>query len=517
MDFEFDTLIINGQIATASECFNGDIAIKDGKIFAIAPDLKSLKAKSVIDAQGAYVTPGGVDGHTHIDQENTPGAKDYPYRGCDGFESGSRSSIAGGTTTFLAFAMQHKHRPDHTLSDVIGHYHDLATGNSYCDYGFHLIITDPTPERLAEFPKLIPDFGISSVKLYMTYDSLKLNDYEILHTISTARKVGITPMIHAENIDIIAFFSEELEKLDLLDPYSHARSRPALAEHEATNRAIVLSEVMNVPILLVHVSSPGSVQRIRKGQGKGLPIYAETCPQYLLLTDSRLQHPNYEGAKCVCSPPLRPSKEDLDGLWNGCRNGTFTIISSDHCPFRMDSDVGKAVAIKDSGKAGGDWRLIPNGIPGIETRIPLIFTFGVCTGRLSIERFVQLTSTNTAKLYGMYPKKGSIIPGADADLVIWYPQDKYKATVLTNEMLHHDCDYTAFEGMEMLNWPRFTILRGHVVWDADKGEVTGKKGYGEYVSREPSWFAKNQILFDDITQTAWKNEWRPEFDRPSFK
>ncbi|KAK9452889.1 hypothetical protein V1511DRAFT_506651 [Dipodascopsis uninucleata] len=512
MDGEFDTLILNGKIATAAECFPGDIAIKDGKIYAIAPDLKAFKAKNVIDAEGAYITPGGVDGHVHVDQESTPGGQDYPYRGSDGFESGSRSAIAGGTTTMLPFAMQHRHRPDHTLEDVIGHYHELATGNSYCDYGFHLIITDPTPDRLAEFPTLISRHGISSVKLYMTYDRLKLNDYEILHTISAARKEGITPMIHAENIDIISFFSEELEKLDLLDPYSHARSRPALAEHEATNRAIVLSELMNVPILLVHVSSPGSVQRIRKGQGKGLPIYAETCPQYLLLTDHGLQQPNYEGSKCVCSPPLRPSKEDLDGLWNGLRNGTFTIISSDHCPFRMDEPLGKPVAIKDSGKEGGDWRLIPNGIPGIETRVPLLFTFGVCTGRLSIERFVQLTSTNTAKLYGMYPTKGTIMPGSDADLVIWHAEGKYKPTKLTNAMLHHNCDYTAFEGMEMLNWPRFTLLRGEVVWDHDKGEVTGSKTAGKFVKREPSWFARNQILFDDHTRYQFKNEWRPKYD-----
>ncbi|KAK9462565.1 uncharacterized protein V1516DRAFT_670583 [Lipomyces oligophaga] len=510
MDSEFDTLIINAQIGTASECFPGDIAIKDGKIFAIAPSLKGLKAKNTIDAEGAYVTPGGVDGHTHIDQENTPGGQDYPYRGSDGFESGSRSSVAGGTTTFIAFAMQHKHRPEHSLADVIGHYHDLANGNSYADYAFHLIITDPSKERLAEFSNLIPKFGISSIKLYMTYERLALSDYEILQTIGTARKNGITPMIHAENIDIISFFSEELERLDLVDPYSHARSRPALAEHEATNRAIVLSEVLNVPILFVHISSPGSVERIHQAQGKGLPIYAETCPQYLLLTDAGLQAPNYEGAKCVCSPPLRPSKEDLDGLWNGLRNGTFTMVSSDHCPFRMDEELGKPIAIKDSGKPGGDWRLIPNGIPGIETRVPLLFTFGVCTGRLSIERFVQLTSTNTAKLYGMYPKKGSIVPGADADLVIWYPQGKFKKP-LSNEMLHHNCDYTAFEGMEMLNWPRYTLLRGEVVWDDEKGVVTGKKGYGEYIPRETSWYTRNQVQFDDITRDAWKNEWRPAY------
>ncbi|KAK9473088.1 uncharacterized protein V1510DRAFT_416010 [Dipodascopsis tothii] len=507
MDTEFDTLIINGKIATASECFPGDIAIKDGKIYAIAPSLKGWKAKEIIDAEGGYITPGGVDGHVHIDQENTPGGQDYPYRGSDGFESGSRSAVAGGTTTMIGFAMQHKHRPDHTLADVIGHYHDLATNNSYCDYAFHLIITDPTPERLLEFETLISEFGVSSVKIYMTYERLALTDYEILHTISKARKSGITPMIHAENIDIIRFFSEELEKLDLLDPYSHARSRPSLAEHEATNRAISLAEVMAVPILLVHVSSPGSVTRIRKGQGKGLPIYAETCPQYLLLTDDTLKLPNYEGAKCVCSPPLRPTKEDLDGLWNGLRNGTFTIVSSDHCPFRMDEELGKPVAIKDSGKPGGDWRLIPNGIPGIETRLPLLFTFGVLTGRLSIERFVQLTSTNTAKLYGMYPQKGSIIPGSDADLVIWYPEGKYAPKKLTNSMLHHNCDYTAFEGLEMLNWPRYTFLRGSVVWDADKDAVTGAKGFGQYVRRETSWFTKNQNLFEESTQ--YKNEWRP--------
>ncbi|KAK9477706.1 hypothetical protein V1514DRAFT_308706 [Lipomyces japonicus] len=511
MEAQFDTLIVNAKIATASECFPGDIAIKDGKIYAIAPDLKALKATNIIDAEGAYVTPGGIDGHVHLDQESTPGGQAYPYRGADGFESGSRSSVAGGTTTIIPFAMQHKHRPDHSLADVIGHYHDLATGNSYCDYAFHLIITDPTEERLAEFNDLIPKFGISSVKLYMTYDRLKLSDYEILSTISAARKNGVTPMIHAENFDIIAYFSKELEKIDLLDPYSHARSRPSLAEHEAANRAIVLSELMNVPILFVHVSSPGTVQTIRKAQSKGLPIYAETCPQYLLLTDAGLRLPDYEGAKCVCSPPLRPTKQDLDGLWNGLRNGTFTLISSDHCPFRMDQQDGKLIAIRDSGKAGGDWRLIPNGMPGIETRVPLMFTFGVCTGRLSIERFVQLTSTNTAKLYGMYPQKGSIVPGADADLIIWYPEGKYAAKI-TNDKLHHNCDYTAFEGLDMLNWPKYTILRGQVVWDGMKGEVTGSKTGGKYVSRTSSWFAKNQNLFDDHTSTPWQNEWRPELE-----
>lgn len=292
-------------------------------------------------------------------------------------------------------------------------------------------------------------------------------------------------MIHAENGDVLNWLTDRLEAENLVAPKYHATSRPPILEAEATNRAIALScLIANTPILLVHVSDAGATERIRAAQNQGQPIFAETCPQYLFLKRDDLDLPGFEGAKHVCSPPPR-DEASQEAIWNGLRNGTFSVLSSDHCSFNYDDTVSGKKACLTEEHPIGRFRHIPNGIAGVETRLPLSFS---AHNRLPLTKYVQVTSTNPAKLYGLYPKKGSIIPGvSDADLVIWYPEGHPKAkTTITNSALHHATDYTAYEGREVHNWPRYTILRGKVVWDRDNGGVLGEKSYGQYIKRGKS-------------------------------
>lgn len=383
---------------------------------------------------------------------------------------GTRSAICGGTTTVITFAPQSKADP--SLLKVLEDTHIKAKNNCYADYSFHLLVANPTPSALSELPALRAA-GISSLKIYMTYEALQLHDNEILDVLLSARENGITTMIHAENGDVLTWMTDQLEKKGLYAPKHHATSRPQLLETEATNRAITLSTLIATPILIVHVSSPTAAEHIRTAQTKGLPIYAETCPQYLFLTRHDLDKPGFEGAKCVCSPPPRDGPEDHDAIWRGLQNGTFTILSSDHCPFIYDdAESGKKTSITPE-FPDGRFKYIPNGCPGIETRLPLVLN----AERLSPSNFVELTSTNPAKLYGLYPRKGALLPGiSDADLVIWYPRGKLGEVEIRNEMLHHNVDYTPFEGWKVGNWPRWTVLRGVVVWDRDGGGRVGGKG-----------------------------------------
>lgn len=292
-------------------------------------------------------------------------------------------------------------------------------------------------------------------------------------------------MIHAENGAIIDWTIKKLEEKKLFAPKYHATSHPPVAEIEATYRAISLSGFIDVPILIVHVSSPAAAQHIKDAQVKGLPVYAETCPQYLFLTRKDLDKPGFEGAKCVCSPPPREGEQDHEGIWQGLENGTFTVLSSDHCPFLFDdSETGKK-SVLSADFPNGHFKYIPNGCPGVETRLALALS----ANRLPLQKFVEVTSTNAAKLYGLYPRKGALIPGAsDADLTIWYPEGMKEFT-LKNEMLHHNVDYTPYEGRTMKQWPRYTILRGEVVWDKDNGGLVGKKGYGQFLKRDVSSLA----------------------------
>lgn len=344
-------------------------------------------------------------------------------------------------------------------------------------------MSDPNPDAMAELKALKEDEGVSSVKIYMTYTALQLRDDQILSVLLHARQHEILTMIHAENGDVLNWLTDQLEASGKFAPKYHSNSRPPVLEAEATNRAIALSSVVaNTPILLVHISDPSAASRIRAAQTAGQPILAETCPQYLFLTRDDLDKPGFEGAKCVCSPPPR-TVADQDAIWTGLANGTFSILSSDHCPFRYDDPtVGKKSCINDEHPVGR-FRYIPNGIPGIETRLPLAFS----AQRLALSRFVEVSSTSAAMLYGMYPKKGAMIPGvSDADLVIWYPDNALGGLSLTNDMLHHNVDYTPYEGRKVRNWPRYTILRGNIVWDRDGGGIVAPKGVGRFLKRGSS-------------------------------
>ncbi|KAF4343147.1 transcription activator acu-15 [Fusarium beomiforme] len=453
----FDLVITNGVCVTASDVGAYDVAIKDGRIALLAPSgsLAETNALRIIDSEGAYVTPGGVDCHVHLQEPAMFGKGSSS----DTFETGTRSAIAGGCTTIVCFAPQQRHEP--SLLKPLAEAQEKARGNTYCDYGFHLLVSNPTEMALSELGMLRAE-GVTSLKIYMTYEALQLRDDQILSVLHHARNNHILTMIHAENGDILNWLTDQLEASKLFAPKYHATSRPPVLEAEATNRAIVLSSLIaNTPILLVHISDPDATYRIRQAQTAGQPIFAETCPQYLFLTHKDLDAPGFEGAKYVCSPPPR-DEASQDVIWEGIRNGTFTILSSDHCPFSYnDTEKGKKACITHDHPVG-KFRHIPNGIPRVETRLPLVFS----ANRLPLTKFVEVTSTNAAKLYGLYPKKGAMMPGvSDADLVIWYPNEKQPNITIRNESLHHANDYTPYEGKPVKNWPRYTILRGKVVWD----------------------------------------------------
>ncbi|KAE9372155.1 D-hydantoinase [Stipitochalara longipes BDJ] len=475
---EFDLVVTNGIIVTASEVLSPgiEIGIKNGKISCLGMFLPRGDHTQVIDGRGGYITPGGVDSHVHLAQDNSPTG--------DNFTSGSRSAIAGGTTTVIAFASQKK--TETTVIPCIQEYHARAKDQSYCDYGFHLILSNPTPEIMATEMPLLIEQGITSVKLYMTYEPLKLSDAQLLNVLMSARTLGFTTMVHAENSDIISLITDRLEASGHTAPYFHAISRPQIAENEATYRIISLAELTDIPILIVHMSSQIAMKHVRKAQTRMLPIHAETCPQYLFLLSERLKgthEDTFEGAKCVCSPPLRHDPKDLEAMWTGIANGTFTVFSSDHAPSTYNHSDGKKLGLK------GDvmrYKDIPNGVPGVETRLPLLFTYAGTKNdsRLSLQRFVQLTSSDPAKLYGLEGVKGNIAVGYDADIVIWYNEKELKEGVTIQQSgLHHAVDYTPFEGMKVKNWPRLTFLRGQKVWDRDNGGVVGDVLDGKFLKR----------------------------------
>ncbi|ETS85868.1 hypothetical protein PFICI_03893 [Pestalotiopsis fici W106-1] len=413
----------------------------------------------------------------------------------DTWETGTRSAVAGGTTTVIAFASQKKH--EESLLPAITAYHEKAGGNSYCDYGFHVILSNPTDQILEnELPALADAHGITSVKIYMTYEPLKLSDRHILYVLMRCRALGMTTMVHAENSDMIAIVIEGLEKRGNMGTWFHSVARPKIAEDEATYRAIALAELVDAPILLVHVSSDIAVEHVRAAQARLLPIHAETCPHYLYLLSQELKGQcngsghhhgdtdDFSGAKAVCSPPLRHDPADLEGLWRAVASNAFTVISSDHAPSTFDHPGGKKLGLVN-GKIP-NFTKIPNGIPGVETRLPLLFSdcegcLPISEARLSLPQFVQMTSSNAAKMYGLEQRKGNIAPGFDADLVIWYPGDK-GARLITQGRLHHGVDYTPFEGIRVRNWPRYTLIRGTLVYN-DQGGIIGDKGYGQYLKR----------------------------------
>lgn len=456
---ELELVVRNARVATATELFDSDIGIARGRIAALGPRLP--RAAREIDAAGRLVTPGGVDGHCHLDQPMPA-----PMRMADDFLTGTRSAACGGTTTVIPFAAQQKGQ---SLRAAVEDYHRRAEGKAAIDFAFHLIVSDPTPAVLGEeLPALIRE-GYTSFKLYMTYDDLKLSDRQMLEVMDVARREGAMVMVHAENADCIAWLTEKLLAAGRTAPRYHADSRPALVEREATHRAIAFSELVNVPILIVHVSGAQAIEQIRWAQARGLAIYAETCPQYLLLTAEHLGS-GFEGAKCVCSPPPRDAANQR-AVWEALAGGVFHVFSSDHAPFGYADPHGKRLGGKEVA-----FPYIPNGIPGLETRLPLLFSEGVLKKKIDVHQFVSLTATNPARIYGLYPRKGTIAVGADADLVVW---DETKEVTVRNERLHHAVDYTPYEGARVGAWPALTLSRGEVVYE--NGEYAGRPGRGEFL------------------------------------
>lgn len=464
----YDTIIKGGRVATASDVFTCDIAIRDGKIVALGTDLG--EARDVIDAGGRWVLPGGIDSHVHISQPSGEGIVM-----ADDFESATRSAAMGGNTTILPFCLQESGQ---SLRTAIENYHAKAEGQCYTDVSFHMIISDPSPQVLGqELPALVRD-GYTSFKIFMTYDGLALGDLDILRVMAVAKDTRALVMIHAENYDIIRYLTEQFETEGKTAPKYHASSRPKIAEREATYRAISLAELSDVPLMVVHVSNRETMEEIRRARQRGLRIYGETCPQYLVLTENDLDGLNMEGAKYVCSPPPR-DVDSQEACWEGLQQDVFSVFSSDHCPFRYDDSQGKLTP-----KGRTSFRWVPNGIPGVGARLPILFSEGVMKGRIDINRFVAVTSTNHAKAYGLYPRKGTIAIGADADIAIWDPEIRQ---VLTHSMLDDGSDYTPYEGLELTGWPILTMVRGKVV--VCEGKLSADKGVGAYLPREISSYA----------------------------
>src|SRR5690348_2411721 len=455
---EYDLVIRNGTVATASDTMQCDIGVKDGIIATLGRGIGAGARE--IDADGKFVLPGAIDSHCHIEQMSSAGVM------CaDDFYSGTVSAAFGGTTTVIPFAAQHRGQ---SLRQVVQEYYAAAGPKAVIDYAFHLIITDPTEQVLGqELPALIRD-GYTSFKVYMTYDLLRLNDRQMLDIMALARAEGAFMMVHAENHDMIQWLADRLLEKGLSQPRYHAVSHARIAEGEATNRAVALAELLDVPILIVHVSAAEAIDVIRDAQTKGLKIYGETCPQYLFLTADDISM-DLEGTKFCCSPPPR-DKAGQEAVWRGLSNGTFQVFSSDHAPYRYDATgklpKGDKTTFKDTA----------NGVAGIELRVPLLFSEGVGKGRIDLNRFVALTATNAAKIYGLYPRKGTIAVGSDADIAIWDPSAH--VTVRAAD-IHDNVGYTPYEGMQLQGWPVTVLSRGRIV--VDDGKLQAPRGSGMFL------------------------------------
>jgi dihydropyrimidinase len=462
---DFDAVIHGGEVFVGETLVRCDVGIVDERIAAIAERIDGGHRR--FDATGRWLLPGGVDAHCHVDQPPNPGSAARGADMADDFESASRSAAFGGTTTILPFAPQFKGQ---SLRDAVDLYHTRADGRSHVDYGFHLIVSDPTEAALAdELPALAAE-GYTSAKIYLTYEALRLSDRQALDVLDASRRCGVLTMVHAENLDCILWLTDRLEKEGRTSPAHHADSRPMVVEREATYRAIALAELVGAPLLIVHVSGREAIDVIAEARARGLPIVAETCPQYLFLSTDDLQ--GDDGAKCMCSPPPR-ARENAPFVWRGLQNGTLSLVSSDHAPYRFD------VTGKLRYGPQVSFRFIANGIPGLETRLPLLFSEGVVAGRLTLAEFVELCCTAPARLYGLSPRKGQIAVGADADLALW---DPHRQTVLDNAMLHHKVDYTPYAGMEITGWPTHVWLRGELIC-AD-GELRSHPGRGRFLRRQ---------------------------------
>jgi len=438
-----DTIIKGARVVTPAGVATCDIGVVDGRIAALATALDD--AAEIIAADGLIAMPGGIDSHVHISQPSGPGIEM-----ADDFASATRAAVCGGNTTIMPFCLPAEGQ---TLREAVADYHAQAEGNCHCDVSFHLIVKQTDPVTLGQDLPALINAGLTSFKVFMTYKGLALSDREILDVMAVAREQGALVMVHAENEDAIEFLRDKAEREGNTDPLFHARTRPVPVEREATHRAITLAEIADVPLTIVHVSNGEALDEIRRGRQRGARVFAETCPQYITLTADDLDRAGFEGAKYVCSPPPRGAS-DWEAIWSGITGGDFELFSSDHCPFRFADPAGK-----DAPGARKSFRNIPNGIPGVETRLPILFSEGVVKGRISLEKFAAITATNHARLYGL-KSKGAIMVGMDADIVLWDPA---LVRPIRQADLHHGADYTPWEGVEVTGWPVRTILRGRTV------------------------------------------------------
>ena len=457
-------LIKNALIATASDVYKSDIYIRDGIISQIGENIsiEEEEAGEIIDAKGNYVIPGGIDVHTHFSLDVGIAVSN------DDFRTGTIAAACGGTTSIVDHIGQGPEGS--TLRERIEHYHELAGGKAVIDYSFHGVIAyDADDRKLKDMEELTKE-GIESYKIYMTYGQ-RIDDNEAIKVLKTAKDNNAIVSVHPENHDTIEYLKKYYVENGMTSTIYHAKSRPEECEAEAINRIISIAHLIgDAPIYIVHLSSNMGLDYIKMARKRGQKnIFVETCTQYLVLDEEKYNLPGTEGLKYVMSPPLR-NKSNQEKLWQGIRNGDIQVVATDHCPFSYENE--KIPMGKDN------FAKCPNGAPGVEARIPVLFSEGVMKGRISINKFVEVTSTNPAKICGMYPKKGSIAVGSDADLVII---DKNRKVTITKDLFHENVDYTSYEGIELQGYPIMTIVRGKVIVRENK--FVGEEGYGEFIRR----------------------------------
>jgi dihydropyrimidinase len=453
-------LIKGGRIVTAADDYVGDVFVDDGTVSLIGESL-DVQADKVVDATGKYVFPGAIDPHTHLEMF---------FGGtttCDDFTSGTVSAAFGGTTCLVDFCMQ---APGTSFGQALENYFEkIDRCKPVIDVGFHIGVTDLREGGSLEELATLPDQGVTSYKLFMAYKgAVMVDDETLFKTMRTASETGALVMVHAENGDAIDIIVKEAVAAGHTEPAWHARTRPPETEGEATNRAVQLAHIAGCPLYVVHVSCKEAIEPIAIARDKGWDVWGETCTQYLFIDDSALDAPGFEGAKYIYTPPPRP-KENQEHLWHALQADVLSAVSTDHCPFKWP---------EQKGINGEEFQKVPNGGPGIENRLHMLYTFGVRTGRISLNRLVELTSTNVAKEFGLYPRKGTIAPGSDADIVVWDPEKKLTISASSH---HSNVNYNLFEGTDVTGAPAAVLVRGQVVVEND--ELVAQPGAGEFVKR----------------------------------
>ena len=467
MSEAYDLVIRGGTVATASDVMEADVAVRDGTIVALGRGLG--KGAREIDAGGRLVLPGGIDPHCHIEQLSANGLLN-----ADTWQDATTAAAFGGTTSLIAFAAQHR---DMGLKAVVEDYHARAKAGAVVDYAFHLILANPTKETLeVDVPALVAT-GHSSLKVFMTYDRLKVDDEELLDVLWAARKSGAFVCVHAENNGLISWMGKRLLEKGFTHPKYHAPSHPRAAEAEAIERLAWAAQTLDQPVMVFHVSTAEGAEVVRRARGRGVKLFAETCTQYLFMTAKDLDRPGLEGARWMCSPPIR-TERDQEALWRALEIGDLQLISSDHAPYRLD-ETGKF-----SAGPSPTFKQIANGMPGVELRLPMMFDAMVSKGRMGLNKFVELTSTAAARIYNL-PNKGSIAIGQDADIAIWNPD---REVTIDASTVHDASGYTPYEGRTVKGWPEIVLGRGRVL--VEDGRLVAEPGSGAFLARTGGEAAK---------------------------